>query len=168
MHRSYGSNTTSAFNRGFTLVELLVVIVVSALLMAAFTGFYVSEQRAAKHHQIEIETSQALRTAMDQMSRDLRSARMDLSGSASPVVKQATTTLIEFTLDYDDDAVVTLSDANEHKGFALVGTDLLKLDATTAGDPWTPSDVDNERLAENVSALTFTYRKCDNTTFTPA
>src|SRR5262249_2775283 len=103
-----------------------------------------------------------------QMSRDLRSARMDLSGSASPVIKQATPTLIEFTLDYDDDAVVTLSDVNEHKGFALVGTDLLKLDATTAGDPWTPSDVDNERLAQNVSALTFTYRKCDNTTFTPA
>ena len=168
MRPSYGSNTISVSDRGFTLVELLVVIVVSALLMAAFTGFYVSEQRAAKHHQIEVETSQGLRTALDQMSRDLRSARLDLSGSANPQITQATSTLIEFFLDADDDGNASSTDSNEHKGYALVGTDLLKLDAATAGATWTPNDVDTEKLTENVSALSFTYRKCDDTTFTPA
>ncbi len=169
MQLSSGSNTISASNRGFTLVELLVVIVVCALLMAGFTGFYVSEQRAAKHHQIEIETSQALRTAMDQMARDLRSARMDLSGSAAPKILAADAQTIEFQLDADDDGVVTATAPNEHKGFELSGTDLLKLDATAGGDPWTGNVLaDNVVLPNGGAGLTLTYRRCDGTTFSPA
>src|ERR1043166_8119565 len=103
-------NIISVCNRAFTLVELLVVIVVAAVMMAGFTGFYLSEQRAMKHHQIEVEPSQALRTAMDQMSRDRRAARMYLSGSASPIIKQASPTLVEFTLDANDNGAADPTD----------------------------------------------------------
>ena len=158
-----------ASNHAFTLVELLVVIVVAAVLMAGFTGFYLSAQRGLKHHQVEIETSQALRTALDQMSRDIRSARKDLSGSALPIISQATTTLLEFTLDADDDRVVTSTDVAEHKGFQLVGTDLLKLDPTSPGDPWTGNVLAENVVLPNANAgLTFTYRNCSAAVFTPA
>jgi prepilin-type N-terminal cleavage/methylation domain-containing protein len=113
----------------FTLVELLVVMVVGAVLMAGFTGFYLSEQRATRHNQIEIETSQALRTALEQMSRDIRSARQDLTydyltntGGASPTFSTTTGTAVEFTLDYDDSGTITATDPKEHKGFSFNST----------------------------------------------
>src|SRR5438093_11603174 len=91
---------------GFTLVELLVVAVIAGVLLVGFTAFYVSEQSAVRHDQIEIETSQALRTALEQMSRDIRSARKDLTydfltntGGASSSFVTANATAIEFTLD---------------------------------------------------------------------
>jgi len=46
--------------RGFSLVELLAVILVSALLLAGLTGFYLTEQRTLRHHQVAIETSHEL------------------------------------------------------------------------------------------------------------
>ena len=125
---------------GFTLVELLVVIVVAAVLLAGFTGFYLSEQRAVRHDQIEIETSQALRTALDQMSRDIRSARQDLiydyltgTGGASPTLITATATAIEFTLDANNSGTINSADPLEHRGFSLnTSTGVLSaLDATS-------------------------------------
>ena len=95
----------------FTLVEVLVVIVIAAVLLAGFTGFYLSEQRTVRHDQIEIETSQALRTALEQMGRASSARKMYLtfdyltgSGGASPSPSfiTATATAIEFTLDAND------------------------------------------------------------------
>src|ERR1051325_3486429 len=75
----WSTTMCSRSNAGFTLVELLVVIVVAGLLLAGFTTFYVSQQRALRHHQIEIEASQLLRTAIEQITRDVRSARRDIT-----------------------------------------------------------------------------------------
>jgi prepilin-type N-terminal cleavage/methylation domain-containing protein len=166
---------------GFTLTELLVVIVVAALLVAGFTGFYVSEQRALKHDQIEIETSQALRTAIEQISRYIRSARKDLtrdflatppSGGADPHflnsgVHLTDATHVDFQLDADDDAVVaadgSAAAANEHIGFRLNGTTIEQLDAASGTDTW-------NTLAENVAVTNcpnsaiFTYQDCNGNT----
>src|SRR2546430_16998139 len=86
---------------GFTLIELLVVIVVAMLLMAGFTGFYLSEQRAMKHHQMEVQLSQGLRAALDQISRDGRSARKDFTGTATFLAAAAAS--IEFQIHANRD-----------------------------------------------------------------
>jgi Tfp pilus assembly protein PilW len=100
----------------------MVAMVISGVLLAGFTAFYLSEQRGVRHHQIEIETSHALRTALEQMSRELRSARKDItrdflagSGGASPTFLTWNATQVEFELDANDDGDKT--DAGEHKGF---------------------------------------------------
>jgi prepilin-type N-terminal cleavage/methylation domain-containing protein len=157
------SPNTPRRNAGFTLVELLVVVVIAALLLAGFTSFYVSEQRAVRHDQIEIETSQALRTALEQMSRDIRSARKDLtydfltsSGGASSSFTTATATAVEFTLDADNSATINTADPAEHKGFSLdTSTGILsELDAVS-GQYFT--------LAENIDV---SGSPCNGTMFT--
>jgi prepilin-type N-terminal cleavage/methylation domain-containing protein len=170
--------TTRYPSHGFTLIELLVVVAVAGVLLAGFTAFYLSQQRAVRHHQIEVETSQELRTALEQISRDLRSARKDVTYDfkATPpptLVGRATfvtadTSNVEFTLDADDSGVIEADGTGpnlvgllEHKGYRLNGSTLEQYDGSVNANNWVP-------LAENVSALTFTYRKCDDTTFTPA
>ncbi len=154
------SDTTRSRDRGFTLIELLVVTGVAGLMLAGFTGFYLSEQRALRHHQVEIEASQALRTALEQMSRDLRSARRDITrdylagtGGATPTFVTWTTSQVEFELDANDDG--DKADGGEHKGFRLNGSAVEQYD--DASGNWVT-------LAGFANALTFTYLACDRTT----
>jgi type II secretory pathway component PulJ len=133
-------------------------MVVAGVLLAGFTAFYLSQQRALRHHQIEIETSQALRTALEQISRDLRSARKDItrdfnakppSGGAQPTFLTADTTNVEFQLDANDDGTITAADPSEHKGYRLTGSTIEQYQADS--DSWAT-------LADYVSAFTLTYR----------
>lgn len=139
--------------RGFTLIELLVSILISLILLAGFGAFYLAQQQALRHHQAEIELSQELRTALEQMSRDIRSARMDVTRQAAPEIITAETTGVVFELDANDDG--DTDDAGEQKGFRLTGADLEQLDATWG------------QLATNVSPLRFRYFNCCRTELTP-
>ncbi len=150
---------TKSPDRGFTLIELLVVVGIAGVLLAGFTGFYLSEQRSLRHHQIEIEVSQALRTALEQMSRDLRSARKDVTrdylaatGGADPTFLTWTASQVEFELDANDDGDKT--DAGEHKGFRLNGSTVEQYDDSSGA--WVT-------LADFANLLTFTYLACDGT-----
>jgi Tfp pilus assembly protein PilW len=134
---------------------------VAGILLAGFTAFYLSEQRSFRHHQIEVETSQALRTALEQISRDLRSARKDItrdfnatppSGGAQPTFLTANASNVEFQLDANDDGTITASDPTEHKGYRLTGSTIEQYDAST--NSWVT-------LADYVSAFALTYRDCN-------
>ena len=148
---------SESIEAGFTLIELLVVMAVAGLLLAGFTTFYLSGQRATRRHQLEIEASQALRTALEQISRDLRSARRDPVNfpNNQPSFVTATPSTVEFQLDYDDNGAALSTDPNEHKGYRLNGTTIEQLDTST--NTWVS-------LANNVSALTFGYYDCSGVT----
>jgi prepilin-type N-terminal cleavage/methylation domain-containing protein len=157
-------DTTRSPDRGFTLVELLVVTGVAGVMLAAFTAFYLSEQRSLRHHQLDVEVSQALRTALEQMSRDLRSARRDVTrdylagtGGANPTFVTWTASQVEFELDANDDGDKT--DVGEHKGFRLSGTAIQQYDDSS--NNWAT-------LADFADTLTFTYLACDRTAATTA
>jgi type IV pilus assembly protein PilW len=158
--REPASFDITARSDGFSLIELLVSILVSAILLTSFTAFYLSEQRAMRHNQIEIEASQDLRVALEQMSRDLRSAGRNLLAPCTPLSNFVTATedTVEFQLDANDDGVVTATDVNEHKGFRRTNAnDLEEYDAAT--DTWAA-------LATGITELTFAYRACDGTVLT--
>lgn len=101
---------------GFTLIELLAVIIVGGILLTALGSFYLSEQRAFKQQQIQIETSQSLRVAIDQITRDLRLAGRDPLGTDNFGLTYAADDEVRFTADADDDGVVD-PNMNERRGF---------------------------------------------------
>jgi len=61
-------------NRGFTLVELLVVIGIFGVIMGAVYSIYLTHLRNAYSQEELIDVQQNLRTAMDFITRDLRMA----------------------------------------------------------------------------------------------
>ncbi len=92
----------------------------AALLLTAFTAFYLSEQRSLRHHQIEVETSQNLRVALDQMVRDIRVAGFNAAKAsiASFPFVTADATVIRFKLDADGDGAVTSTSTDENRGIS--------------------------------------------------
>lgn len=126
-------------NAGFTLIELLAVIVVGGVLLAALTGFYLSEQRALRQQQIQIETSQALRVALEQVVRDLRAAGRNPEGKSGIGLTYADAREVRFNLDKDWDGLIDANDPEETKGFRLNGTQLQTYVAGSGGlSPYLP------------------------------
>lgn len=107
------------------MVEALVVLIVGGILLATFTGFYLSQQRTFRRQQVEVETSQSLRVAVDQIVRDLRVAgRNPTAAILTPAIglTSADTAEVHFTIDANSDGVITTTDPNESKGFRRSGT----------------------------------------------
>ena len=65
---------TGQDERGFTLVELLIVTVMLGMVMTALYSVYTSHQRTAYTSDETVEVQQNLRIAMDSISRDIRTA----------------------------------------------------------------------------------------------
>jgi prepilin-type N-terminal cleavage/methylation domain-containing protein len=61
-------------NKGMTLVEILVVLVVGTILMAAMFGSFINQQKSYAVQDQVIDTQQTLRAAIDQMTREIRMA----------------------------------------------------------------------------------------------
>jgi Tfp pilus assembly protein PilW len=169
MPRSKDTTGSGHHSGGFTLVELLAATLLAVLLLTAFTAFYLSEQRSLRHHQIEVETSQNLRVALDQMVRDIRVAGLNVSkasiGSFPFITADAT--VIRFKLDADGDGAVTGTSSDENKGFQIAGTTVEKYDAT-AGSFAGNVIADSINLAgAPCNGTMFTYRDCNGNTLTP-
>ena len=153
---------------GFTLVELLAVMLLAALLLAAFTAFYLSEQRSIRHHQIEVETSQNLRVALDQMVRDIRVAGLNPSKAtiASFPFVTANATAIRFKLDTDGDGAVTGASTDENRGFQIAGTTIEKYDAAAGSFAGNVLANNIDVTGAPCGGTMFTYRDCNGNALT--
>jgi|KBSSwiStaDraftv2_1062776.scaffolds.fasta_scaffold926231_2 prepilin-type N-terminal cleavage/methylation domain-containing protein len=168
MPRSKGTIGSGHPDGGFTLVELLAVVLLSAVLLAAFTAFYLSEQHSLRHHQIEVETSQNLRVALDQMVRDIRVVGLNVSKAsiASFPFVTADATAIRFKLDADADGAVTTTSNDENKGFQITGTTIEKYDATANSFAGNVLADDINLTGAPCNGVMFTYRDCNGNALT--
>jgi prepilin-type N-terminal cleavage/methylation domain-containing protein len=87
--------------RGMTLVELLVTMVIGMIVMSAATTLITSSERASKRVQTRVDATQRGRTAMDQITQRLRSMTC-LPNATAPVVT-ATADSVTFYGDLDGD-----------------------------------------------------------------
>lgn len=71
--------------RGFTLVELIIVIGIFGIIMGAVYTLYLTHQRNAYSQEELIDVQQNLRIAMDMITRDLRMAGALVPGGTPPV-----------------------------------------------------------------------------------
>ena len=138
-------------NRGLTLVELMVVLVLSLLLMAAV---YLSYQVQPRESNVQHEVSaiqQDLRAVIDIMERDIRNAGCDPSEppigligivSTSGAFPASNETKLGLRMDLDGDGVVSGSD--EIVSYIWY-QDTRRLERN------------GQTLAENITNLTFVY-----------
>lgn len=74
-------------SRGFTLVEVLVVMVIMGIVVTSIYSLYESTQRTASTEERVVEVQQNLRVAMDQLARDIRMAGFLIPTDLTPVAQ---------------------------------------------------------------------------------
>lgn len=164
-------------NRGFTLVELLVVMVLGLVLLGAVLKTLVSQNRTNAVQQEVAYAQQNVRAAMDLMVHEIRNAGYnpaDVSGFDGILAADATYIRIQSDLNGDgdtDDApgssptAPDLEDPYEDVTYKFDSTNLLlrrgvRNDPTAAPEPPT--------MVEDVSNLQFSYGFADGGTGIPS
>lgn len=147
--------TLRANFRGFTLVEILVAMVVSGIVLSGIYSTYQSQQRSYVLQEQIAQMQQNLRAAMFLMTRELRMAGFDPSGSADAgiVDGQWSNTSLRFTKDDNSDGDVT--DSSEDLTYSLYTAD-----GTQKLGRKNPAT--NQPVAENIEALWFVYLDANN------
>lgn len=138
-------------NRGFTIVELLVAMVVALLAMEAIYSTFLNQHRSYRIQEETAEMQQNLRAAMLYMEREIRMAGCDPIGTADAGIVKAERALIRFTEDVrgnssGSDPDGNTDDPNEDITYSLKEKNLVK---NTGGG--------NHVVAQNIDAVDFVY-----------
>jgi type IV pilus assembly protein PilW len=136
---------------GFTLPELLVVMVISGMVMAAMYSSYYSQQKSYVVQEQVAAMQQNLRVAIYYMEREIRMAGCDPTRAADAGITVANADSISFTEDITGAAGAPdadTSDPNKSITYSLSAGDLWREDVNGIG---------NQTIAENIDALNFVY-----------
>jgi len=146
-------------NKGFTLIELMVAMVVSIIVVAAIYSVYVSQTRVQITHEITLELQESLRAALSIMASEIRTAGADPRESAGAGILKAKADELWFTRDVtggDIDGRPTFDGTTDNPSENIryricpdghLGRDIQGND----------NDNDLEILLDNVGALNFVY-----------
>lgn len=144
---------------GFSLVELMVVLVLTAIVTIVIYRSYLAMQVGVEVQDQESDLHQSLRVGMDRLTRSLRTAGYKLfeagAAAATPGFVAADTASVRFTCDHNGDGDLLDSDANgdlsadEDLTFQLDGNNNLTRTDNNAGT--------TDTIIPNVSALNLVY-----------
>ena len=121
--------------RGFTLVELLVTMVVGSVLGAITLAFFTSGLDSATSRVSQADAQDAARLAIERFARDVRQATSPDGGTQPPILS-ATSTAVELYVDTRRSATATTPSPSRVR-YQLSGTELVRqVDAGTGyGSP---------------------------------
>lgn len=134
---------------GFSLTELLIVMAVSALLLAGMASFFTSQAKTTSMQVLTVDTVHRARTALASITKEIRMAGYRSSGAAFTGISQATADSIRILADINQDGVVSGS-----------GEDILYVFNSGSktihrnGTPW----------AAGIESIAFTYTLNDGST----
>ncbi len=138
--------------KGVTLIELLVALVIASFIMAGVYKVVISQGKAYNIQEQVVEVQQGIRIAMEQMVSDIRMAGYDNDSSTSkiligpPVTPGSTQVSISYEYDNTTEHTVT---------YKLDGGQLVK-QVTDTKDTGI-SNTSEEILLEGVDGLSFNY-----------
>lgn len=144
-----------ASNKGFTLIELLVAMAIASIVMGAVVSAYQLQVRGKNTQEALTDMNQTLRTALEIMTTEIRTAGFDTVDTAAAVagIITATATELRFTRDIGDGVTLEpdgdVNDANEDIHYRINTNGHLGRQVGNAGG--------FQPLARNVDALNFVY-----------
>ena len=84
-------------DKGFTLIELMVAMVVAIIVIGAIYAVYQSQTRVQVAQEVTLELQESLRAALSIMGREIRTAGADPTGNAGARILRATANELWFT-----------------------------------------------------------------------
>ena len=146
--------------KGVTLIELLVALVIAAITLAGIYRVFVSQTKTYAIQDQVVEVQQSVRTAMDIISRDLRMTGFDDDNPTSPyTIPTAITTVADNSIALNYEYYNrTLNQYESHRITYAVNASrqLTRTINVTAAVPPVPNPR-TEVLLDNVNALNFAY-----------
>ncbi len=94
---------TNNNHKGFSLIELMVVMAISSIVMAGIYMFYQSNLRSHITQQALVDMQQDMRAAMYMMTREIRVAGYDPTRSTAATFTIASIAEVQFQLDDNGD-----------------------------------------------------------------
>jgi type IV pilus assembly protein PilW len=148
--------------QGFSLVELLVVIVIAGIVMTSVYSMLFTQQRSYQVQEQVVEVQQGLRAGLDLLLYELRMAGYDPDDDDLAGITVAADDSITFTLVADDDGEDNDSDSVVDESGELKTVEYSLYDAYTDGDNdlgrQVGSSASTKRaVAENIEAVEFQY-----------
>lgn len=139
-------NITWGFSLGFSLIELMAAIGISAIVLTAITTTFISQTRSYNTQEQVNAMQQNARVAMDMITREVRMAGYNTNGllTFDGITYNAGQIRIQANLNGDTDT----GDANEDITYAYNATDDT-IERTTGGF--------TEALVDNIDVFTFAY-----------
>jgi type IV pilus assembly protein PilW len=152
--------STSEKNKGLTLIELLIALVLSSVLIVSLYRIFIGQQKTYTVQDQVADMQQNIRGAIDRMTKEIRMAGYDPQSTGNFGFQIATSNgritgsnSIAFTIDYNEDGIIN-NDDSEQIGFRLNGLKLQKY--STGAIHWQP-------VADNIESLSFLYTLADGT-----
>ena len=90
---------TQKFNKGFTLVELMVTLAISSLVMSSIYAVFHKQVATHNTERRVVSMQQNVRAAVSFMERDIRMARYDPTGSGNFDIRMANNAQLQFESD---------------------------------------------------------------------
>ncbi len=155
--------TRGGGSEGFTLMELVIVLAISSILMAAVMSTMATLQRSFTTQDVAADTQQDVRMAMVLMTRDIKQAGLDPLTSAGSGFERADSSYIRVTSDRIPtggiEANGTIDDTNFERVsyFRDPGTNELRIrlyEGSVVSET-------TQTLADNITNLQFTYFDAD-------
>jgi type IV pilus assembly protein PilW len=149
-------------NKGFTMIELLVAMVVALLALSAIYSTFLNQH---KSYVVQNETAamhQNIRAAMFYLQREIRMAGCDPTGTAGAVITTANATSINFTEDVigntpGSDSDGATDDPDENITYALdANNNLVRTDPVNP-PVVPPAPPVPQMVAQNIDAIDFVY-----------
>lgn len=149
--------------RGFTLVEMVMVLAISTIVLAAMYSVFTIANKNFTTQNAAANVQQNLRSAIGLMARDIRLAGLDPSGSDNFGIAYAAQTKIRFTIDSTSGSSNfngIVDEANwEEITYDFQGNQVMQ----TLYETVTTSTADTAALISNITNLNFAYFDAENT-----
>jgi type IV pilus assembly protein PilW len=152
-------NMKTKSNEGFTLIELLVAMAITSIIMAAMVSAYQLQVRGKNTQEALTDMNQTLRTALEIMTNEIRTAGLDTVDPSAAIagIVTANANQLRFTMDIGDAAGTTLQPDGAVNGPNEDVTYQLYVDGDGNQNLGRNTGGGLQPLARNVDALDFVY-----------